>query len=97
MMALLTLYGLNKWVVIPMDPTNAPAMFIQTMNNLFVDILDKGVVFLDNILIYSNTVEKNFEFQKVFIHLHKYVFYCKLKKCSFIQKTATFLGFDITS
>ena len=73
-------------------------MFMQTMNNLFVDMLDKGVVvFLDNILIYSTIVEEQFKLlEKVFAYLHKYEYYCKLKKCSFLQRTTTFVGFDIT-
>ena len=37
-----------------MGLTNAPAMFIQMMDNLFIDMLDKGiVVILDDILIHS--------------------------------------------
>ena len=68
------------------------------MKNFFVDMLDKGVVvFLDNVLIYSTMAEEHFELlEKVFAYLHKYNFYCKLKKCSFLQRTTTFLGFDIT-
>ena len=35
---------------------NAPEMFIQMMNNLFMDILDKGVVvFLGDALIQYNS------------------------------------------
>ena len=81
-----------------MGLTNAPAMFIQTMNNLFEDMLDKGVVvFLDDMLIYSTMMDKYFELlEKVFACLRKYKFYCKLKKCSFLQWTTSFLGFDIT-
>ena len=42
---------------------NAPATFMQTMNNLLVDMLDKGVVvFLDSILIYSNIVDEHSNF-----------------------------------
>ena len=53
-------------------------------------------MFLDNMLIYSTKVEEHFELlEKVFTCLHKYKFYCKLKKCSFLQWTTTFLGFDI--
>ena len=82
----------------PMGLMNAPATFIQTMNNLFEDMLDQGiVVFLDDVLIYSTMEEEHFEpLEKVFACLPKYEFYCKLKKCSFLQWTTTFLGFDIT-
>ena len=52
----------------PMGLMNAPAMFMQTMNNLFVDLLDNGVlVFLDDMLIYSTMVEEHFKLlEKVF-------------------------------
>ena len=70
----------------PMGLTNALAMFMRTMNNLFTDMLDKGViVFLDDMLIYSTMAEEHFKLlEKVFSCLHKYKFYCKLKKCSFL-------------
>ena len=82
----------------PMGLINAPAMFMQTMNNFFVDMLDKGVeVFLDDVLICSTTVEEHFELlEKVFACLCKYEFHCKLKKCNLLQRTTTFLGFNIT-
>ena len=82
----------------PMGLVNKPAMFMQTMNNLFMDMLDKGVVvFLDDVLIYSKMVEEHFELlEKVCACLCKHKFYCKLNKCSFLRRTTTFLGFDIT-
>ena len=59
--AFLTRYSLYKWVVMPMGLMNVPATFMQTMNNLFSDMLDSGVaVFLDNILVYSGTVDEHF-------------------------------------
>ena len=40
--------------------SNAPATFMRTMNNLFSDLLDRGVVaFMDDILMYSSTIEKH--------------------------------------
>ena len=77
---------------------NAPATFMQIMNDLFMDILDKGLVFfLDDILIYSAILEAHFELlEKVFSCSSKYRFYCKLKKCSFLLRITTFLGFGIT-
>ena len=44
----------------PFGLCNAPATFMRTMNNLFADLLDKGViVFLDDILIYSSTLDEH--------------------------------------
>ena len=95
--AFLTWYRLYKWIVMPMGLTNAPATFMQTMNYLFMDMLDKGVlVFFEDMLLYSTIVEEHFKLlEKVFTYLHKYKFYCKLKNYSFLQQTTTFLGFDI--
>ena len=82
----------------PMGLTNAPAMFMQMMNNLFKDMLDQGVVvFLNDMLMYSTTSEGHFKLlEKVFVHLQRYGFYYKLKKCSFLQQTTNFLGFNIS-
>ena len=51
---------------------NAPAMFMQTMNNLFMDLLDNGIlVFLDDMSIYSTMIEEHFKpLEKVFACLH---------------------------
>ena len=94
--AFLTRYGLYKWVVMPMGLTNAPDTFMHTMNNLFLDMLDSGIaVFLDNILMYSGMVDKYFTLlEQVLVCLCQYTFYCKLKKCSFLCNSTTFLGFD---
>ena len=76
---------------------NAPTTFMQTMNNLFVDMLNKRVVvFLDDLLVYSTMKEEHFELlEKTFAYLCNHAFYCKLKKYSILQKTTTFLGFGI--
>ena len=96
--AFLMRYGLYEWVVMPMGLTNAPATFMQTMNNLFSDMLDSGVaVFLDNILVYLGMVDEHFTLlEQVLVRLRQYTFYCKQKKCSFLCNSTMFLGFDIT-
>ena len=82
----------------PMGLINVPATFIRMMNNLVKDMLDQGVVvFLDDMLIYSTILEGYFILlEKVFACLQRYEFYCKLKKCSFLRQTTTFLGFNIS-
>ena len=77
---------------------DALATFMKRVNNLFIDILDKGVVvFLDDIFISGNTSEEYFKLlKKLFICLNKYAFYCNLKKCSLLWNTTTFLEFNIT-
>ena len=74
--AFLTRYGQYKWVVIPFGLTNAPATFMRSMNSLFTDLLDRGLVcFLDDILLYSNTLSEHVALlRKVFERLRRYKF-----------------------
>ena len=61
----LTRYGFLEWRVVLLDLTNALSSFIRVMNHLFFDLLDQRVViFLDNILTYSEDVTIHFEFLK---------------------------------
>lgn len=67
----------------PFGLTNAPATFMRTMNEMFSDLLDRGLVcFLDDVLIYSKNLDEHTEkLRQVFERLRKFKFYCKLKKC----------------
>ena len=81
----------------PFGLTNAPATFQRAMNKLLNSHLDTFVVvYLDDVLIFSKTQEDHFQqLEAVFQLLRKHHIYIKLKKCSFFQKKATFLGYDI--
>ena len=58
--AFVTHYGQFEFTVMSFGLTNAPAYFMNLMNKVFMDELDKFVVvFIDDILIYSKSIQKH--------------------------------------
>jgi hypothetical protein len=56
----ITKYGLYEFTVMSFGLTNAPAFFMNLMNSVFMDYLDKFVVvFIHDILIYSQSEEEH--------------------------------------
>jgi hypothetical protein len=74
--------------------TNAPAFFMYLMNSVFMDCLDKFVVvFIDDILIYSQSEEEHVEHLKMVLQrLQEHQLYAKLSKCEFWIHEVLFLG-----
>ena len=59
-MAFRTHYGSFEWLVMLFRLTNGPTAFQRFMNDIFGDLLDQCiVVYLDNILIYSDNPEQH--------------------------------------
>jgi hypothetical protein len=55
-----TRYRLYEYTVMSFGLTNTPAYFMYLMNKVFMEYLDKFVVvFIDDILIFSNTEEEH--------------------------------------
>ncbi|WVZ83396.1 hypothetical protein U9M48_030554 [Paspalum notatum var. saurae] len=74
--------------------TNAPAYFMNLMNKVFMEYLDKFVVvFIDDILIYSKTEEEHEEHLRLVLQkLRDHKLYAKLSKCEFWLDQVPFLG-----
>ena len=94
-----TRYGHFEFTVLPFGLTNAPGSFMSVMNHIFQDFLDKFViVYLDDILIYSKTIEEHTEHLKnVLMRLREQKFYGKLSKCDFAVNEVEYLGHIISS
>ena len=89
-----TRYGSYEFLVMPFGLTNAPATFCNLMNNILFDYLaDFVVVYLDDIVIYSLTLEEHVNhLSLVLSQLRKYTLYVKMEKCEFAQQEIKFLG-----
>ena len=90
-----TLLGLFEPLVMYFGMTNAPGAFQALMNNIFRDLIinTQVAVYLDDILIYSKTLEEHRETVKqVLQRLAKNDLYLKLEKCEFDKTKTEFLG-----
>lgn len=57
-----TKFGQYEFLVMPMGLCNVPEMFQALLNNIFGDVIDVFlVVYLDDLLIYSNSYEEHLE------------------------------------
>ncbi|GBG85619.1 hypothetical protein CBR_g40347 [Chara braunii] len=94
-----TRYGLYEFVVMPFGLCNAPGTFQHAMNRIFHDYLDKFViVYLDDILIFSKTVEEHVaHLDKVLSLLQQHKFKINGEKCEFGRTRVLYLGHEISA
>ncbi|GKU98441.1 hypothetical protein SLEP1_g11449 [Rubroshorea leprosula] len=96
--AFCTRYGHYEFLVMPFGLTNALARFMELMNRVFSQYLDKFVVvFIDDILVYSSSHafhEKHL--RTVLETLRSERLFAKFKKCEFWLDNVAFLGHVVT-
>ena len=78
--------------------SNAPAQFMNMMNALLGEYLDKFVlVFLDDVLIYSANPEDHAEhLREVLGKLREHKLFVKASKCEMLKTSVEFLGQQIS-
>ena len=75
--------GHYEFLVLPFGLSNAPATFQSVMNRIFQD-LDFVIVYLDDILIFSRTLDEHKHHVKIVLDiLRREHLIAKLPKCSF--------------
>jgi len=93
-----THYEAFKWSVMLFGLTNTPAAFQRFMNDVFSDLLDVCVVvYLDDILIYSNDIMQHQSYVKeVLKRLQKVKLYAKAEKYKFHSDSIKYLGYVLS-
>jgi transposase InsO family protein len=92
-------YGHYEYKVMPFGLANAPATFQNMMNEVFRDMIDMGVViYLDDILIYSESEDDHVELvKKVLARLQEHQLAIAPEKCDWHQSKVNFLGYIISA
>ncbi|XP_071679994.1 uncharacterized protein [Lolium perenne] len=96
--AFVTRYGSYEYTVMPFGLPNDPSYFMNMMNKVFMEFLDKFVVvFIDDILIYSKSEEEHEKHLRLILEkLQEHQLYAKFSKCEFWLREVGFLGHIIS-
>jgi hypothetical protein len=92
-------YGLYEFTIMSFGLTNAPAYFMNLMNKVFMEYLDRFVVvFIDDILIYSKSESDHEEHLRLVLQtLRDNQLYAEFSKCEFWIDMVPFLGHIISN
>ena len=89
---------LGQWelLVMPFGLCNAPAPFQRLMNKVFAaEVNDFILVYLDDISIFSNSVEEHWKHLKIALEwLQEAKLYGRIHKCEFLKTRVDYLGFE---
>ena len=88
--------GHYEYLVMPFGLTNAPAVFQALVNDVLRDVINQNIfVYLDDILIFSDTLEEHITHVRLVLQrLLENRLFAKAEKCEFHRTTVQFLGTD---
>jgi len=94
-----TKFGNYQFKVMPFGLTGAPATFQREMNQILFPLIGKCVYnFIDDVLIYSKTVEDHLEhIQQVLSIFKEHKLKINIEKCFFMQSEVEILGHKVSS
>src|SRR5437764_14294719 len=93
-----TQYGHYEWLVLPVGVSNRPGGFQKRVNRLLIKYVDIFIIMdMDNILIYSKTLQKHIEHLKLVLKaLSEVDLILNINKCKFFATETRFLGHILT-
>jgi len=92
--------GQYEYTKLPFGYCEAPAEFQKRLIMILRSLIekDKIIVYIDDILIPTETINENLEILKeTLLLLKKHKFQVNYTKCSFLKQTIEYLGYNITS
>jgi len=89
-------FGHYEWNVMPFGLKNAPSEFQNIMNDIFNTYTCFIIVYIDDVLVFSTSIEQHFKYLNIFINIiiKNGLVYQPLKMILF-QTKIRFLGHDI--
>lgn len=91
--------GQYEYKRLPFGYSESPAEFQRRLVNILQPLIreDKIIVYIDDIMIATDTVESNLKIIKEVLEiLKKYSFEINLDKCQFLRKRVEYLGYTIS-
>ena len=91
--------NLYEFIRMPFGLCNAPATFQRLMNHILRDVSGKkALVYLDDVIIFSDSLESHIEdIKEIFTLIKNAGLKLKLNKCQFMKDTVNYLGHVIST
>lgn len=95
--AFTTPFGHYEWNVMPFGLKNAPSEFQNIMNDIFNSFSHFTIVYIDDVLVYSSSIDEHWKHLNSFLDtIKRNGLVVSAKKVKLFQTKVRFLGYDIS-